>query len=127
MKPRSIAGLVLFLAGLACYGGTGLVLVHALERQNAVEEGLRKTEVACREQLIKLGTLQPKENAYEIDLGEVKGDPRKYLGDITAALAMCPGRYLQDVCLGVGCASTRAPAGAVKMTARLGLGAGPGK
>jgi hypothetical protein len=128
MKPRSLAGFVLLVAGLVCYGASGFVLVHALERQALTEDGLRKTEVACREQLVKLGRIQPREaNAVEIDFGEVKGDPRRLLADVTAALAMCPGRNLQEVCLGVGCASQNAPNGAIRMTVRLGLGGAGGK
>jgi len=123
MKPRSIAGLILLLAGLSCYGATGFVFLHAMEQKGAAEEALRKTEVACREQLVKLGRLQPRENnAVELDFGEVKGDPRRMLADVTAALAMCPGRHLQDVCLGVGCPSQNAQPGAIRMTVRLGLG-----
>ena len=127
MKPRSIAGLILLFAGIGCYAASGLVMVQALEKQASNDDGLRRTEIACREQLVKLGRVQPRENnLIEVDFGEVKGDPRRLLGDVTAALAMCPGRNLQDVCLGTGCAS-QTPGGGVKMTVKLGLGAGPSK
>lgn len=129
MKPRTIIGIVLALGGFACYGASAMVLTAAIDRKASQDETLRRTELACREQLVKFGRVTPRENnVVEIDFGEVKGDPRRALADVTASLAMCPGRYLQDSCLGVGCSSgTNGGPGAIHLTVRLGLGAGAKK
>ncbi len=128
MKPRTIVGIVLMLAGFGFFGAGGLVLTTALDRKAAQDDTVRRTEAACREQLVKFGRVTPRENnVVEIDFGEVKGDPRRTLADATAALAMCPGRFLQDACLGVACSASPGAPGAIHMTVRLALGSGPKK
>jgi len=125
MKPRTIAGIVLALSGIGMHGAAGLVMMTALDKKAATDDVLRRTEASCREQLVKLGRLQPRENGVlDLEMGEVKGDPRMSLADATSTLAMCPGRHIQDVCLGVACSGIPGPGGGVHLTVRLALGSG---
>ena len=124
MKVRTILGILMTVVGVGFYGAGYVVLSQSLDKQRAQEETLRRTEAACREQLVKLGRVTPSTGGVvEVDFGEVKGDPRRALADVTAALAMCPGRALVDTCLGVGCGTVAGAPGAIRLTVRLSLGA----
>lgn len=119
MKPRTLSGLVLTLAGIGCFVAGSFVLANGIDRQRVQEEQGRRADVACREQLVRLGRFTPGTTSYEVDMGEVK-DPRRALADATAALAMCPGREITEACLGVNCGPGGAP-GPVRMVVKLGV------
>ena len=116
MKSYTIGGVVLAIAGFALYTATGLVMGNALDRKNNQEDAARRSEIACREQLVRMGKITPGENnVLELSIPEIKGDPRIALADVTSALAMCPGRELVDACIGVACG----PAGTVSANVQL--------
>lgn len=109
MQPRIITGTLLTIAGLACYGAATAVLFQALDRQDRDYAQIQRAERSCREQLVQLGRMTPRPNdVIEIEITNKDdpnglSDPRAALADVTAALAMCPGRTLIDACIGTGC------------------------
>lgn len=124
MQSRTIAGVLLTVAAIATYVSGGAILVQALDKQSADAEQVRRAEISCREQLVQIGRVTPRENdEIEIiisgDGDEDIVDPRSALADATAVLAMCPGREILEACVGTNC-GTNTP-GPVRLTMRLGL------
>lgn len=119
MKPRTIAGVLLLFSGFACYGAGGFILSEMLDRNGVAADQARRSEVACREQIVRLGRITPRENnAVEIEITDVS-DPRSALADATAALAMCPGRSIIEACIGTMCGTAPGP---IRMVIKLGAG-----
>jgi hypothetical protein len=125
MKPRTIIGTLLIVVGVGLFATGGLVLAQALDRNAADDDRIRRAEVSCREQLVRIGRVTPRENEeIELEISDTESedglrDPRSALADATAALAMCPGREILEACVGTTC-GTSAP-GPIRMTLRLGL------
>ena len=127
MQIRAIIGIVLTLAGIASFGAGGVVLKRGLDDQASNSARITRSDVACREQLVQLGQVIPRENdMIEVRIGDPDNedglaDPRAALADVTAALAMCPGRELVDACIGVGCGEGDVDIGPISLNMRLGL------
>lgn len=121
MKSFTIIGIVLAVAGVGLYASTGMVLSNALNRKSIQEDASRRSEIACREQLVRLGRVTPQQNnVIELAISEIKGDPRAALADVTSALAMCPGRELVEACLGTGCGTAPStPTSTVQLVAKF--------
>lgn len=127
MQIRAIVGVVLALAGVASFGVGTMVMVRGLDDQASNAARIARSDMSCREQLVQLGQVFPQaDDVIEVrisDAGTPDGinDPRAALADITAALAMCPGRELVDACIGVGCGEGDGEIGPISMNMRLGL------
>lgn len=120
MKSYTIGGIVLAIGGVGLYVATGLVLANALDRKAIQDDAARRSEIACREQLVRLGRVVPgANNTLEFTIAEVRGDPRIALADVTSALAMCPGRELVEACIGTGCGPSGTPTSTVQLRARF--------
>lgn len=125
MQTRAIIGLLLVVAGILFFGAGGYVLYQALDRQSNLEAQIQRADASCRTQLVRLGRITPlPDNQIQLDIEQTDDeaglqDPRRTLGDATAALAMCPNREIVSACLGTTCGSEIA--GPVRMSIVLGI------
>lgn len=104
MRPIAIAGIVLMLGGIGFISGGGILVSNAMSSNKRTELLTQQIDKQCKAQLARLGTVEERGNNIEVSMTQVT-DPRRALGDATAATAMCPQHALTALCVGSACRS----------------------
>jgi len=104
MKARTAVGIVMMLASLPFYAGGGMLISATID----MKERQARQQAAVDEQCVKLLNTLPNASVANVEGAAVVvmrdvTDPRKALTDATVAALMCPGRTLEEVCLGDKC------------------------
>ena len=104
MKARTAMGIVMMLASTAFFAAGGLVISETIDMKNREERQAKEVDAQC----IRLLNTLPNASVAEADGAAVVvmrdvSEPRKALSDATVAAMMCPGRKLEEVCLGDKC------------------------
>lgn len=127
MKPRVLAGLMLVVGGMACFGAGAVIMREAFDTSRLEASRTRKTNEQCQVRLkelvgetgeVKIMTAPP--NSFEVTVRNVT-DPRKALSDASHAKALCPKHSLVYLCLGDKCdPSSKTVTLKMRMTGRQG-------
>lgn len=108
MKLRTAMGIAMMLSSIAFFVGGGMVISATIDMKERQERQAREADEQC---IRLLGTLPGASVAQTGDAAVVVvrdvADPRKALTDATVAAMMCPGRTLEEVCLGDKCAGAQ--------------------
>jgi hypothetical protein len=103
MRAKTAAGIGLLLSSFALFAGGAYILFATVDQKERQDRQWAETDTQCVSLLKSIPGAEVNAGSDMTVVVRNVTDPRKAIVDASAAVFMCPGRKMTEMCLGDKC------------------------